>query len=93
MVRVAIYARVSSDRQAQDQTIDSQVTALRERVARDGHTLDDALCFLDDGISGSTLRRAALEQLRDLAYVGGFQTQERGQVQLELDLSPFFCPP
>src|SRR5471030_2259726 len=71
--RVAIYARVSSDRQAQEQTIDSQVSALRERVAGDGHTLDDALCFLDDGISGSTLRRPALERLRDLAYVGGFQ--------------------
>ena len=72
-IRVAIYARVSSDRQAQEQTIDSQVTALRDRVAQDGHTLDDTTCFLDDGISGSTLRRPALERLRDLAYVGGFQ--------------------
>lgn len=72
-IRVAIYARVSSDRQAQEQTIDSQVTALRDRVAQDGHTLDDAMCFLDDGISGSTLRRPALERLRDVAYVGGFQ--------------------
>lgn len=72
-IRAAIYARVSSDRQAQDQTIDSQVTALRERIARDGHTLDDCMCFLDDGVSGSTLRRPALERLRDLAYVGGVQ--------------------
>lgn len=32
-LRAAIYARVSSDRQAQEQTIDSQVSALRERVA------------------------------------------------------------
>jgi site-specific DNA recombinase len=73
VVRVAIYARVSSDRQAQEQTIESQVAALRERVAEDGHTLDEELCFLDDGISGSTLNRPALERLRDLAYVGGFQ--------------------
>ncbi|MEI6540017.1 MAG: recombinase family protein [Planctomycetota bacterium] len=72
-IRTAIYARVSSDRQAQEQTIDSQVSALRERVTRDGHTLEDGLCFLDDGVSGSTLRRPALERLRDLAYVGGFQ--------------------
>ncbi len=71
--RVAIYARVSSDQQAQEQTIESQVTALRERVEHDGHTLDDELCFLDDGVSGSTLKRPALEQLRDIAYVGGFQ--------------------
>jgi site-specific DNA recombinase len=72
-IRAAIYARVSSDRQAQDQTIDSQVAALRERAARDGHMLDDSLCFLDDGVSGSTLRRPALERLRDLAYIGGVQ--------------------
>jgi site-specific DNA recombinase len=72
-VRVAIYARVSSDQQAQEQTIESQVAALRERVAGDGHILDEELCFLDDGVSGSTLKRPALERLRDLAYVGGFQ--------------------
>ena len=71
-VRVAIYARVSSDQQAQEQTIASQVAALRERVAGDGHTLDDELCFLDDGVSGSSLVRPALERLRDMAYVGGF---------------------
>ena len=30
-VRAAIYARVSSDQQAQEHTIESQVAALRER--------------------------------------------------------------
>jgi site-specific DNA recombinase len=72
-IRAAIYARVSSDQQAQEQTIDSQVAALRERVAGDGLTLEEELCFLDEGFSGSTLMRPALERLRDLAYVGGFQ--------------------
>jgi len=72
-IRVAVYARVSSEHQAQQQTIESQVAALRERVAQDGHALDDELCFLDDGVSGSTLMRPALERLRDVAYVGGFQ--------------------
>ena len=72
-VRAAIYARVSSDQQAQQQTIESQVAALRQRVAADGLKLDEALCFLDDGVSGSTLLRPALERLRDMAYVGGFQ--------------------
>jgi len=72
-VRAAIYARVSSDQQAQEQTIESQVAALRERVAGDGLQLDEELCFLDDGVSGSTLMRPALERLRDIAYVGGFQ--------------------
>jgi len=69
----AIYARVSSDQQAQQETIESQVAALRECVDSDGLTLDDELCFLDDGVSGSTLMRPALERLRDMAYVGSFQ--------------------
>ena len=50
-VRAAIYARVSSDRQAQDGTIDSQVQALRDRVAQEGLVLEEELCFLDDGYS------------------------------------------
>lgn len=72
-IRVAIYARVSSDQQAQEQTIESQVAALRERIRRDGLNLEDELCFLDNGVSGSTLMRPALERLRDIAYVGGLQ--------------------
>lgn len=71
--RVAIYARVSSEQQAQEQTIASQVAALRRRVADDGFELSEELCFLDNGVSGSTLTRPALERLRDAAYVGGFQ--------------------
>ena len=72
-LRAAIYARVSSDHQAQEETIESQLAALRERVASDGHALDAELCFLDEGVSGSTLIRPALERLRDMAYVGGFE--------------------
>ena len=72
--RAAIYARVSSEQQAQEQTIASQVTALRERVTLDERTLDESLCFLDKGFSGATLQRPALERLRDTAYQGGFQT-------------------
>ena len=69
-VRAALYARVSSDRQAQDGTIDSQAAALRQRLAEDGLTLDEELCFLDEGYSGSTLVRPALERLRDQAAGG-----------------------
>jgi len=72
-IQAAIYARVSSDAQAEEQTIDSQVAALREQVAKDNVSLRDKNCFFDDGISGSTLNRPALERLRDSAYVGGFQ--------------------
>ena len=72
-LRVAIYARVSSDQQVQQQTIASQVSALRERIAGDGFLLSDELCFLDDGVSGATLARPALEQLRDAAYAGSVE--------------------
>jgi site-specific DNA recombinase len=72
LIRAAIYARVSTEQQATQQTIVSQVAALRERVAADGLLLDDELVFLDNGCSGGTLIRPALERLRDVAYAGGF---------------------
>jgi site-specific DNA recombinase len=69
-VRAAIYARVSSDQPVQDQTIASQVEALQERLRQDGVILDHELSFIDDGYSGATLVRPALERLRDLASLG-----------------------
>jgi site-specific DNA recombinase len=69
---IAIYARVSSEQQAQANTIASQVAALRERVAADAFTLNEALCFVDDGFTGSTLLRPGLERLRDSAAAGMF---------------------
>jgi site-specific DNA recombinase len=68
---VALYARVSSDRQAAAGTIASQLAALRERIAADGATLAPAHEFVDDGYSGSTLTRPALERLRDRVALGG----------------------
>jgi len=70
---VAIYARVSSEQQAQAQTIHSQVAALRERVAADGFSLFEEHAFFDDGYSGTTLLRPALERLRDLVAGGGVE--------------------
>ena len=62
---VALYARVSSDRQAEAGTIASQVSALRQRIEQDGLRLADAFLFLDEGYSGATLIRPSLERLRD----------------------------
>jgi site-specific DNA recombinase len=66
----AIYARVSSEQQAEAATIASQVAALEERVARDGLALEPSMRFLDEGYSGATLIRPALERLRDMAATG-----------------------
>jgi site-specific DNA recombinase len=69
---VALYARVSSQQQANAQTIASQVAALQARIASEGLRLEEELCFLDDGYSGSTLFRPALERLRDQAATCSF---------------------
>src|SRR6059036_400229 len=68
--QVAIYARVSSEQQAEAHTVASQVAALRERVAADGLTVSEAMQFLDEGYSGATLVRPALERLRDVIAAG-----------------------
>src|SRR3954469_17213772 len=64
--RAAIYARVSSDQQAERQTIGSQVSDLLARVAAEGRDIGEEFRFLDDGQSGASLVRPALERLRDL---------------------------
>jgi site-specific DNA recombinase len=71
-LRIALYARVSSDRQAENGNIQSQLAALRQRIAADGGEIDPELEFVDDGCSGSTLLRPALERLRDQAAQGAF---------------------
>jgi site-specific DNA recombinase len=66
-MRIGLYARVSSDRQVEERTIASQLAAVRERIAADGGRIDPELEFIDDGCSGATLLRPALERLRDQA--------------------------
>jgi site-specific DNA recombinase len=70
VLRVAIYARVSSERQAKEHTIASQLHELNGRIASDGLKCDPELCFVDDGYSGSSLIRPGLERLRDQAAAG-----------------------
>jgi site-specific DNA recombinase len=70
-MQAALYARVSSEQQAEAQTIASQIAALRERVTTDGLVIPETMVFLDDGYSGATLVRPALERLRDVAAAGG----------------------
>jgi site-specific DNA recombinase len=62
----AIYARVSSARQKKDQTIGSQTAALRVHAGQLGVELPEEWVFEDEGHSGATLVRPALERLRDV---------------------------
>lgn len=70
-LQVAIYARVSSEQQATANTIESQLAALQQRVRADKLSLSAEFQFVDEGYSGATLVRPALERLRDLAADGG----------------------
>ena len=64
-MRAAIYARVSTERQERQQTIDSQLAALRTWAEAEGHDLNDHHVFRDEGCSGSRLDRPGLDALRD----------------------------
>ena len=70
-IRAAFYARVSSEQQATAHTIESQLAALSERAQADGSPVPLERQFVDDGYSGATLVRPAMDRLRDLAAVGG----------------------
>jgi site-specific DNA recombinase len=66
----AIYARVSSDRQKEEQTIASQTAALIEHCRQEGYAVPAEWIFQDEGYSGATLIRPGLERVRDLAAEG-----------------------
>jgi site-specific DNA recombinase len=70
-LQVALYARVSSEQQAEAKTIESQIADLQARIKADGFELTNALSFVDDGYSGASMVRPALERLRDVAAAGG----------------------
>ncbi len=69
-MRIAIYVRVSTQRQAQTQTIEQQLERLQAHVQSQGWELLDENIFRDDGVSGATLNRSGLDQLRDKAKAG-----------------------
>src|SRR6266849_1624097 len=69
-IRAAFYARVSSEQQAAAHTIESQTAVLSERAHSDGTPVPPERQFVDDGFSGATLIRPALDRLRDLVSVG-----------------------
>ena len=70
MTAAAIYARVSSARQAKDETIGSQLAALRDHAVTSRLEVPEEWVFADEGHSGATLVRPALEALRDLCAQG-----------------------
>jgi site-specific DNA recombinase len=76
----AAYVRVSTERQAEQQTIEQQLDRVRAYARERGWPLDDARVYRDDGSSGAWLNRPGLDRLRDA--VG------RGEVDVVLVTSP-----
>ena len=66
-MRVALYARVSTQRQAQAQTVEQQIERLTDHVGQQGWDIPLEHVFRDDGYSGASLRRPGLDRLRDRA--------------------------
>ena len=71
-MRTAIYVRVSTQRQAQTQTIDQQIDRLRSHVEAAGEAIPEENVLRDDGYSGATLKRPGLDRLRDQAAMAAF---------------------
>ncbi|MGD0945674.1 MAG: recombinase family protein [Acidimicrobiales bacterium] len=70
-MRVALYARVSTEAQEARGTIGSQLDVIKARIAEEGHEL--VAEFSDDGFSGARLDRPGLDALRDAAEAGLFE--------------------
>lgn len=68
--RIATYARVSTARQEEEQTIQTQLSIIKEEIERKGYQLVRE--YADEGWSGDTLARPGLDQLRADAKSGLF---------------------
>jgi site-specific DNA recombinase len=64
-MKVAIYVRVSTQRQAQAQTSAQQLERLRAQLQAENYELLAQDIFDDEGYSGASLKRPALDRLRD----------------------------
>lgn len=62
----AIYARVSTDEQVKGYSIPTQIEACRKLADRQGYMVPDGYVLIDEGISGTTMERPGLRQLREL---------------------------
>src|SRR4029079_18413345 len=70
---IAIYVRVSAQRQAQTQTIEQQIDRLRTHLQAPGLPLPEEDIFRDDGYRGASLKRPGLDRLRDRAAMASFE--------------------
>lgn len=83
MKNIAIYARVSTAGQEDEETIDNQISALKARIKEDGHQLHQQFIYKDDGWTGTLLERPDLDRLRSDAKAKLFNVlyfYDRGRI-------------
>ena len=73
MKTAAIYTRVSSDLQKENNTIGSQIDALHAFAQEHGFVVPKEYVIRDEGFSGGLLVRPGLEKVRDLSAEGHLQ--------------------
>ena len=61
-MKTGLYARVSTDRQRESQTIQSQLEALSSFAASEGLTVEDRHVYVDDGHTGNHFERPGLDR-------------------------------
>ncbi len=71
-MRIAVYVRVSTQRQAQAQTIEQQLERLQAHCQIQDWVWHEEDIFRDDGYTGSLLKRPGLDRLRDQAAQAAF---------------------
>ncbi len=72
-MKAALYARVSTDKQKDENTIDTQLNEIRNAIEKDGNSLSEDNVYFDEGWSGAYLARPSLDNLRQDAKQNKFE--------------------
>lgn len=72
MKKAVLYARVSSDLQQKERSIESQIAELKKQIDKAGDKLVKE--YVDDGYSGALLDRPAMNELRSDLKADKFET-------------------
>src|SRR3990167_4376081 len=79
----ALYGRVSTNRQEEQETIESQLDEIKSKISEDGNILPRENIFIDDGWTGEMLQRPQLDAMLEAAKDSRFQVlyvYDRGRI-------------
>ncbi len=83
MKRAALYARVSTANQEEEQTIQAQLMEIKQRIKEDTNLLLPECIYMDDGWTGTILERPELDRMRSDARDNKFEVlyfYDRGRI-------------